>query len=388
MYDFVFEDKNYKYTQEGILLYLSVYNVLRQELYEVEQQPYRFFYAYESLVVKKLSSQMALVKRFLTDYFNLVEVAQGVYYYPYRKKLSREEEVFLIIHRVGRPLHFTEVEEFAQLFKLPFSMKGETRNILAIMQRTDCLRRTAPGTYGLSDWPIGDHIFLKDLIYMVLDEAQRPLNINEIYQEVQARRNDEISKNSVYAYLNMHPRIIRNDNQQYLLKAWLDKDGNLQKWGFSGDSYENARDEVRERVLLEVFQWHGRYFTKYQVSAGYLNTNNIRISRTIKIPLSNKIAIIDSSGRIFLYSISFAMLTGLKQWGGDLQPGDIFYLEFINDKVIRFHTPEQFENYKEIDDAILRDAEKQWKSYVVPMNENDNYSADYYKTDTICNLSN
>lgn len=389
MYDLLFEEKDYQYMQEGIVLSLPVYYALKRELFEVGLQSYRFFYAHQSPVLKKLSAQIALIKPILSEYFNLVEIAEGVYYYPINQKLNKEEEIFLIVHRVGRPVHFTEVEEFSELFKLPFSMQGEDRNILAVMQRTTRLKRTAPGTYGLSEWPISDHVFLKDLIYLVLEEAQRPLNIDEINQEVQARRNDEISKNSVYAYLNMHPRIIHNDKHQYLLKAWLDQDGNLQRWGFNGDSYENAIDDSRERVILEVFERRGKYFAKYRVSSSYLNTNNIRISRTIKIPFSNKIAVIDSYDHIFISGISFSMLGGLKQWGGDLHPGDIFYLEFINNKIVRFHTPEQFEEYKEIDYAILQEAEKLWESQAVLINQNNDQPEDndyYYGTNSICDL--
>ncbi|MDD2620776.1 MAG: S-layer homology domain-containing protein, partial [Syntrophomonadaceae bacterium] len=369
MYELLFEEKRYQHTQEGLVLSLQVYYALKLELHAAGLQPYRFFYANESAALKKLSSHNALIKPILSEYFKLVEIADGVYYYPVHQKLNKEEELFLIIHRVGRPLHFTEVEEFAELFKLPFSMQGEDRNILAVMQRTTRLRRTAPGTYGLSEWPIVDHIYLKDLICLVLEEAQRPLNINQIYQEVQARRNDEISKNSVYAYLNMHPRIIHNKNNQYLLKTWLDKDANLKLWGFTGDGNEDALDDYRERVILEVFERYGKFFTKYRVSAAYLNTSNIRISRTIKIPLANKIAVIDSKDEIFLAGFSFNMLGGLKRWGGNLQAGDIFYLEFINDKVIRFHTPEHFEDYKAIDAAVLQEAEKLWESQAVPVDE-------------------
>lgn len=332
---------------EGIVISSISYHKLTLLIKSLEDEPDRLLCNDDIQENGLLINHKGLLEQLLTKGFGLVKVAEGVYYYPFYKKLTREEEIYLIIYRSGRPVHFTEVSELASLYRLPLSIDGEDRNILATMQRSTRLRRVAPGTYGLKKWPIGDHIFLKDLICMVLEEAEHPLTVQNIFDEVQNRRNDSISKNSVYAYLFMNPRIVTVKKGYYTLLECLEPN-------------DPGIDIQEGKVILEVFQKKGIFFTSYQVSHATYFSNSVRISRLVHLDLPEKVVVIDSGNNFYLENISSELLTGLKRWGKGLQPGNTFCLEFTTDKVIRYLEPQDMDNYSNIEISLLIKAEQFW----------------------------
>ncbi|WP_414716662.1 sigma factor-like helix-turn-helix DNA-binding protein [Syntrophomonas wolfei] len=299
-----------------------------------------------------------IYNKLLTGLWGMPEVDSGVFYYCRQKKLSKEEEISLVVYRAGRPLHFTEVETLAGKFALPFSLEGETRNILAAMQRSQQLKRVAPGTFAWKEWDISEHVFLRDLVYIVLEENGRPLSFEQIYMQVQQRRNDNISKNSVYAYLNSHPDIIAVYTKQYILLEWLENEELLLTNGIDPQELNSLNGNYQGKVILDVFISHGNYFTLYRLSEAYWQSGYIRLSRNVKAGLASRLVIVDTEGGLHLGSLQWEIISGLKRWGNNLAINELFYLEFINDRVLRCLKKEQFDNYEELPAYRLKEAEQ------------------------------
>ncbi|HCS73730.1 MAG TPA: hypothetical protein DIW17_07635 [Clostridiales bacterium] len=241
---------------------------------------------------------------------------------------------------------------------MPFSLEGETRNILAAMQRSQQLKRVAPGTFAWKEWDISEHVFLRDLVYIVLEENGRPLSFEQIYMQVQQRRNDNISKNSVYAYLNSHPDIIAVYTKQYILLEWLENEELLLTNGIDPQELNSLNGNYQGKVILDVFISHGNYFTLYRLSEAYWQSGYIRLSRNVKAGLASRLVIVDTEGGLHLGSLQWEIISGLKRWGNNLAINELFYLEFINDRVLRCLKKEQFDNYEELPAYRLKEAEQ------------------------------
>lgn len=326
-----------------------------------------FLDLYELVLKLGLQEKTSECKKILEDVYGLLEVEEGVYYCndildpENRKKITLyyDDEFFLTLYYARRPLHYTEMKQVAERIGLPFSLVKE-RNILSAIQRSPRIKRVAPGTYGLKTWEIADHIYLKDLVYVVLKESNRPLNLDEIYQEVQKCRHDEISRTSVYGYVNTHPRIMYTTEKKYILEEWGSDHIKLKEFGLKPQDIIRNGSSCPWKVILEVFKFQGRYIIKYRASESYLGYNNIRISRGVKLKFGSKIIVIGTSGELYLESITHELISGLRDWGRGVGVDSIFYLEFFNEHLVRCLLEKQFETYKPLPDTLLKKAEDLW----------------------------
>jgi hypothetical protein len=339
-----------------------------------------FLDLYELVLKLGLQEKTFQCKKILEEVYGLLEVEEGIYYCndilvpENRKKLSLclDDEFFLTLYYARRPLHYTEMKQVAERIGLPFSLVKE-KNILSAIQRSPRIKRVAPGTYGLKTWEIADHIYLKDLVYVVLKELNRPLTLEEIYQEVQKRRHDEISRTSVYAYVNTHPRIMYTTAKKYILEDWGRDDIKLKKFDLKSQDIITNGSSCPWKVILEVFQFQGRYTTKYRASESYLGYNNIRISRGVKLKFGSKIIVIGTSGELYFESITHELILGLREWGRGVRVDSIFYLEFFNEHIVRCLSEEQFKVYEPLPDKLLKKAEGLWEAECLKVKMRDTY---------------
>lgn len=303
-----------------------------------------------------LIKKIKLYDKIFTEIMNMVKLSENEYFYS-GGRTTNEEEIFIIIYKSGKPLHFTEVPEQAKKFDLPLSIEGK-RNILSTMQRNNLLRRVAPGTYAPKEWDIPKHIFITDLIYKVLKDTGRPMYYDEIYGEVKENRIDEIKERSVQYYLDYHEEIVRIYTKQYILKEWMETPEKLTKHGI--DVGKIAGDiPYSNKVILDVFRKGNSYVTKYRLSEASLAATTLRISRYVELDLESHIVIIDKYDGFHFHSCGYETISGITRWEY-ISVNDVFYIEFINERIARLLTEEEFDKFASISSILLAEAENFW----------------------------
>lgn len=305
-----------------------------------------------------IKSKEDLYEKILVQDIGIKKVGNNLYYCKLGR-LSNEELIYLVVTLEGRPLHSGEVLGVARKHNIKLTIQG--RNILATMQRNNKLKRIRPGTYGLKEWDIPKHIFISDLVYMVLEEKDRPMYFEEIVAEVKRRRTDRVSEGTIEHYLRINEEIDIAYTRQYILLEWLDMPEKLSKYGMDIRKIKNRTIFYINKVLLDIFEKNERCYTQYRVSQGSINSDSLRISSKVKIEYGRRIVVIDKNKKIHFHSYSSSLLIGFKRWSYVPKEGEIFYFEHINDKVIRYLSIDMFENYEEIDPVMIEEAEKIWQ---------------------------
>ena len=303
-----------------------------------------------------LTKKIKLYDKIFTEIMNMVKLDENEYFYSGGKP-TNEEEIFIVVYKSGKPLHFTEVPEQAKKLDLPLGTKGK-RNILATMQRNNLLRRVAPGTYALKEWDIPKHIFITDLIYKVLKDADRPMYGDEIYSEVRKNRVDEIKERSVQYYLACHEEIICIYTKQYILKEWVETPEKLTKHGIDINKVEGGIP-YNNKVILDVFRKGNSYITKYRLSEASFVATTLRISRYIELDLESHMVIIDKYDNFHFHSCGYETISGINRWRY-ITVNDVFYIEFINERIARLLTAEEFDEFAPIGNILLAKAENFW----------------------------
>lgn len=304
-----------------------------------------------------LTKKIKLYDKIFTEIINMIKLDENEYFYSGGKP-TNEEEIFIIIYKSGKPLHFTEVPGQAKKFDLPLSTR-EGRNILATMQRGNLLKRVAPGTYALKEWDIPKHIFITDLIYKVLKDADRPMHYDEIYAEVRANRTDQIKEKSVQYYLASHEEVIRIYTKQYILREWINEPEKLIRHGIEIGRIKKDDLLYDNRVILDVFKKGNSYITKYRLSEASSRATMLRISRYVELDLENHIVVIDRYNNFHFHSCGYEAISGIARWKY-ISINDVFYIEFINERIARLFTAEEFDKYVPIDSILLAEAEEFW----------------------------
>lgn len=308
-------------------------------------------------------------KRILIEYIGVIEIDKNTYFYTGRR-LTNEEEIYIIIYKAGRPLHYNEVPIAAEKLNLPLSTEPG-RNILATMQRENLLIRVAPGTYGLKEWGIPKHIYISDLIYKVLEEEGRPLCYEELLSKVKQRRFDKIKEKSVQYYLSNHDEVAYIYTKQYILTEWIEEPEKLAKYGIDINKIEDDTLLYNNKVILDVIKFEGNYVTKYKLSEASKKSSSLRISRHVDLDFGRRIVVIDNNKNLHFQSYSSEIITGINRWSYVPDIDEIFYMEFINEKVVRFLSVEDFNNYKSIEENLLSKAEKFWEMSMEELLENE-----------------
>jgi len=356
---------------QDIVILRSAFRDFAERASEMAEANDCFIDSYELATKLGLQEKAAECKKILKEVYGLLQVEEGIFYCnallsaenPQKRSLKLDDQFFMILYYARRPLHYREIREVAEMLGLPFSFKLENeRNVLSAILRSTRIKRIAPGIYGLKSWKISGHIRLNDLVYAVLNESNRPLTFEEIYQEVQKRRHDEVSRSSVYVYVNTHPCIMYTTARKYIPADWGADYNKLKKFELTPQDIVRNGSLRPGKVILGVFQFQGRYIIKYRLSESYWRANKIRISRDVKLKFGSKILVISAGGELYLESISNELISGLGDWGDGLGVGTIFYLEFFNDHLVRPLSEKQFESYRHLPDMLLKKAEDLWSA--------------------------
>ena len=164
-----------------------------------------------------------------------------------RRNATAANLAYKVVKEAGRPLHWTavgqEVNSWRERLGLsPLSERG-THN--QMQSRKDLFSYAGQGTYGLREW--GDDVpYIRELIVKVLEEAGRPLAMNEISD--QARRARAVKESSLTFYLTLHPDFYLSRSGKYGLPAWLHPNPTIQT---SRDYVQELND--REKRLNSSF---------------------------------------------------------------------------------------------------------------------------------------
>lgn len=313
-----------------------------------------------------LTGKIELYDRIFTEIINMVKLDEKEYFYSGRKP-TNEEEIFIIIYKSKRPLHFTEVPEQAKKFNLSLNIE-EGRNVLATMQRGNLLKRVAPGTYAPKEWDIPKLIYITDLVYKILKDADRPMCYEEIYSGVRKNRIDKIKRTSVQYYLDYHEEIMRIYTKQYILKEWTEEPEKLIRYGIEPDRIKNQSHD--RKVILDVFRENGSYITKYKLSEASFRATTLRISRYVELNLESHIVVIDRYNNFHFHSCGYETISGINRWK-HISVNDIFYIEFINERIARLLTAEEFVEYTSISSVLLAEAEDFWSEQMDEWNKKE-----------------
>lgn len=123
-----------------------------------------------------------------------------------------------ILKEAGRPLHYKEIAERADIMKVrsEISLKG-VHNVLYI--KDDKFACVGQGTYGLVAWGLTSVDAYNDIIAEAMKNTTVPLTLSEITFYVSGRR--EINPKSLQMTLDLHPRFYRTVMGTYGLRSRL-----------------------------------------------------------------------------------------------------------------------------------------------------------------------
>lgn len=131
------------------------------------------------------------------------------------------DDIVMVLRKLNRPAHFREITDLVRQ-RLGGEREVDARGIHAQLERYGKLFiRTGPGTFGLREWNLEAQkrpASLVNLIEQVLEEAGRPLSVDEIYRRVSA--NCEAKRSSVTMYLTMNKRFSNFSRDMYGLAKW------------------------------------------------------------------------------------------------------------------------------------------------------------------------
>lgn len=97
---------------------------------------------------------------------------------------TRADEITLALHELGEAAHYSEIAERVNTL-LPSHSRTSAHNIHAELgRRTDLFVRVGHGIFGLKEWGLPDDGNLGNAAHRVLNEAERPLHIEEIADRV------------------------------------------------------------------------------------------------------------------------------------------------------------------------------------------------------------
>src|SRR5690606_22586472 len=106
------------------------------------------------------------------------------------------------------------------------------------------------------------------------------------------------------------------------------------------------------KVILDVIKFGEKYITKYKLSKASKNSSSLRISRHVDFNFDRRVAVIDKYKKLHFHSYSSDVITGINRWTYIPNTDEIFYMEFINEKVARFLSIEDFNDYKPIEEKF------------------------------------
>jgi len=362
LFDFIFNDlfeKDVIFRRvDNVVILRSAYKRILENIEKLATK-HKIMSIDQILIHGERKQDIELYEKLLLENRLMFKIDNQRYYYS-QGPLNKGEEIYIILYRTGRPLYYTEIPQKAKEFGLPLNTQPG-KNILASMERNNLMQWISRGTYALKEWDMPKMLPIKELVYMVMKDLDRPLSLQELFEETQKRRIDKISKRSVGCYLLEHEEIVRASSGYYLLKEWAEDAEKLRQYSLRINQTETLQIIKYPQLMLDVFKDYGHYFIKYKLSQGVINSDRLRVSNKIKIDFHKQIVIIQEDKEFRFQTYNRNRIYGLNRWHYVPSLNEIFYLEFINEKVIRFLSEEQYKNYKPIGTELLKDAEMFWE---------------------------
>lgn len=158
-----------------------------------------------------------------------------------KKKLIREEMIFVTLTHIGEPEHFKVI---AKVHNQLFPENQKTPNsILSVLQaKTDVFARVGRGTYGLLEWGLLKDGNIANTIWRAIKETKTPLSYQEIKTIV--LEHWKVDENSIYIALQRDARFKKNKDGKYFLS----------KYGYSHRKLPKRYDTHRLSRIIQVLE--------------------------------------------------------------------------------------------------------------------------------------
>jgi len=177
------------------------------------------------LVKETIYGEISQQPRIFVD--NLIEASKavevgplgkvGLAIWPEIKPRGVRDAAYLVLKKLGKPLHFQEIANNANGLKGSFFQK---RKILPQTVHNELIRDpqfilVGRGVYGLRDWGYSDGT-VRDVICGIMKKANMPLGRQEILQQVLQQR--LVKENTIFLNLNNKTYFQKDREGKYTLK--------------------------------------------------------------------------------------------------------------------------------------------------------------------------
>jgi len=161
-----------------------------------------------------------------------------------KKKLTREEMIFVTLTHIGEPEHFGIISEIHnRLF--PENQKSPNNINSVLQKKTDVFTRVGRGTYGLLEWGLHNDGNIANTIWRIIKEAKTPLSCQDIKTIV--LEHWKVDENSIYMALQRDARFKKNNDGKYFLS----------KYGYSHRKLPKRYDTNRLSRIIQVLEKFG-----------------------------------------------------------------------------------------------------------------------------------
>ncbi len=178
-----------------------VINSLEQQFQKINQL----------LSFSKLKSFVNVSAKALESFLEISKIIQnkkelyGLKNWPEINPRNIKDKSYLVLRKEKRPLHFMELSQLIEPEALPQTVHNELiRNPKFVL--------VGRGTYALSEWGYTPGK-VKDVIWKVLNESQKPLTKKKILQEVLKQR--LVKTNTILLNLNNKKYFLRDSQGKY-----------------------------------------------------------------------------------------------------------------------------------------------------------------------------
>ncbi|TDX53244.1 sigma factor-like helix-turn-helix DNA-binding protein [Orenia marismortui] len=272
-------------------------------------------------------------------------------------RIYTSDKLIFILSLLDTPTHYSQITElYNQYFE-----ESSDHNIHSKLVMYDQFVRVDSGTYGLSSWGCQEHIYIRDLNCQILKKANKPLHYQEITKRVLEYKDAE--EKTVYAFLLDNNKIFNYSQGVFALKEWKEDDYLSKKYRISGWRVKCSEEDTSYDYLLgSCLGRKDRFISLHKLSKAYIEEGYVSISKKIvdNSFLKNNSFAADNLGQFYqlYFNVNSKKLWGLKPFykNNNLQVGDLIYIEYYDDGVIKFHKEEEYqEDYKAItkEDLIM-----------------------------------
>jgi hypothetical protein len=138
--------------------------------------------------------------------------------YREHKSLSYRRVICQVLAEAGEPMHWSAIVERAYQLKRRSSFDS-TALYNALLRYKSLFVRVGPGIYALAEWGVDKVTTYPDIITSILEQEQKALSLDLIYNRVNSAR--PIKRSSLVMFLDLHPRFYKSLESTYGLRTWL-----------------------------------------------------------------------------------------------------------------------------------------------------------------------